>query len=82
MIPVPFSFFHDYSLNRVTMENILLKNFSQWEKETPDRIFLRQPIKGQWQEWSFRKAGDEIKKNRCGPSVAKLASPEQHCHPL
>ncbi len=48
------------------MENILLKNFLRWEKETPDLIFLRQPVKGQWQDWSFRKAGDEIKKMAAG----------------
>ena len=48
------------------MENILLKNFLRWEEETPDLTFLRQPVNGQWQDWSFRKAGDEIKKMAAG----------------
>ena len=67
------------------MENILLKNFLQWEGETPDRIFLRQPIKGQWQEWSFHKAGDEIKKIAAGlqslnlPSRSNIAILSKNC---
>jgi len=48
------------------MENILLENFLRWEKETPDLIFLRQPVQGQWQDWTFRKTGEEIKKMAAG----------------
>jgi long-chain acyl-CoA synthetase len=67
------------------MENILLKNFLRWEQETPDLIFLRQPIKGQWQEWSFRKAGEEIRKMAAGlhsmnlPSRSKIAILSKNC---
>ena len=54
------------------MENIFLKNFLRWEKETPELIFLRQPVKGQWQDWSFCKAGDEIKKMAAGLQAMNL----------
>jgi long-chain acyl-CoA synthetase len=48
------------------MENILLKNFLRWEMETPQLTFLRQPINGQWQDWSFAKTGEEIRKMAAG----------------
>ena len=48
------------------MNNVLVGNFLRWEKETPDHIFLRQPVKGIWHDWSFRKAGDEIRKIASG----------------
>jgi len=48
------------------MENILLKNFLRWEKETPDLIFLRQPVQGVWQDWTFRRSGEEIRKMAAG----------------
>jgi len=48
------------------MENILLKNFLRWETETPERIFLRQPIQGLWQDWTFRRTGEEIRKMAAG----------------
>jgi len=48
------------------MENILLKNFLRWEKETPQLVFLRQPINGQWRNWTFGQAGEEIRKMAAG----------------
>ncbi|HEV8514844.1 MAG TPA: AMP-binding protein [Cyclobacteriaceae bacterium] len=48
------------------MENILLKNFLRWEKETPQLTFLRQPIDGKWRDWSFAKTGEEIRKMAAG----------------
>jgi long-chain acyl-CoA synthetase len=48
------------------MENVLLKNFLRWEQETPQHIFFRQPIKGQWKDWTFQVAGDEIRKMAAG----------------
>src|SRR5258706_7310791 len=67
------------------MENIELNILLHWEKETPDLIFLRQPVKGEWQEWSFRKAGDEIKKMAAGlqamnmPSRSNVAILSKNC---
>jgi len=48
------------------MENVLLKNFLRWEKETPQLTFLRQPSNGQWQDWTFLKSGEEIRKMAAG----------------
>jgi long-chain acyl-CoA synthetase len=39
-----------------------LQAFLKWEKTTPDHIFLRQPIDGKWNAYSYRKAGGEIRK--------------------
>ncbi len=39
-----------------------LQAFLKWEKNTPDRPFLRQPIDGQWHIYSYKKAGEEIRK--------------------
>jgi long-chain acyl-CoA synthetase len=36
--------------------------FSHWEKNTPQNIFLRQPINGAWRSWTYRQAGDEIRR--------------------
>jgi long-chain acyl-CoA synthetase len=36
--------------------------FYYWESETPDNNFLRQPIKGVWKTWTYRQAGDEIRR--------------------
>jgi len=44
----------------------ILASFLRWEKEKPDHIFLRQPVGGVWHEWSFLKAGDEIRKTASG----------------
>ncbi|NOT75282.1 MAG: AMP-binding protein [Cyclobacteriaceae bacterium] len=39
-----------------------LEKFYHWERTTPDNLFLRQPIDGQWHEYSFAKAGNEIRR--------------------
>ncbi len=39
-----------------------LEQFLKWEKENPDRVFLRQPIKGVWKTWTWAQAGDEARK--------------------
>jgi long-chain acyl-CoA synthetase len=36
--------------------------FYHWEKTTPGSIFLKQPIDGQWKSWTYRQAGDEIRR--------------------
>ena len=40
----------------------LLEKFYHWEKSIPDQTFLRQPIEGQWVEYSFKRTGDEIRR--------------------
>jgi len=42
--------------------NTPLSNFCHWEKTSPDHIFFRQPVEGKWIEYSFKRAGDEIRK--------------------
>lgn len=39
-----------------------LEKLYHWESATPDHPFLRQPINGEWYEWSWRDAGLEIRK--------------------
>src|SRR5436190_13323809 len=44
------------------MSSTPLEQFLKWEKENPDRIFLRQPIKGVWKTWTWAQAGNEAKR--------------------
>lgn len=39
-----------------------LSSFFQWEKQTPQQTFLRQPLSGEWRSWTYRQAGEEIRK--------------------
>ena len=39
-----------------------LDKFLFWEKENPEREFLRQPFSGQWTTWTYGQAGDEARK--------------------
>ena len=39
-----------------------LEFFLKWEKENPERIFLRQPINGVWKTWTWAQAGNEARK--------------------
>jgi long-chain acyl-CoA synthetase len=39
-----------------------LEQFLKWEKENPDRIFLRQPINGIWKTWTWAQAGHEARR--------------------
>jgi long-chain acyl-CoA synthetase len=39
-----------------------LDAFLHWEKNTPDRPFLLQPINGDWKTWTFKQAGVEMRK--------------------
>lgn len=39
-----------------------LSYFAHWEKTSPDSIFFRQPVDGKWIEYSFKQAGEEVRK--------------------
>ena len=39
-----------------------LQQFLKWEKEIPDKIFLRQPFNDQWKTWTWASAGQECRK--------------------
>ncbi len=34
----------------------------RWEREVPNQVFMRQPIKGKWHEWTWKEAGQEVRK--------------------
>ena len=44
------------------MSSTALEQFLKWEKETPGRIFLRQPINGVWKTWTWAQAGEEARR--------------------
>ncbi len=39
-----------------------LSHFLHWEKTTPERIFLRQPIEGRWHTFTFAEAGRQARR--------------------
>jgi long-chain acyl-CoA synthetase len=39
-----------------------LSAFFKWEKQTPQQIFLRQPVSGNWKSWTYQRAGDESRR--------------------
>lgn len=34
----------------------------RWEKESPDLVYMRQPINGKWHEWTWKETGQEVRK--------------------
>ena len=45
-----------------TIFNSPLDAFFYWEAQSPESVFLRQPIDGTWHEFTYRQAGDEIRR--------------------
>lgn len=43
-----------------------LLQFLKWEKETPNSVMLRQPFSGEWRNWTYQQAGEEIRKIASG----------------
>ena len=39
-----------------------LEMLYRWEKEVPDMVYMRQPINGQWKEWTWKQTGEEVRK--------------------
>jgi long-chain acyl-CoA synthetase len=39
-----------------------LEVFIYWERNVPDQLFLRQPVNGVYQDWTYRQAGEESRK--------------------
>jgi len=52
-----------------------LEAFYHWESSTPDSPFLRQPIDDKWNVYSYRTAGDEIRRIAAG--IKSLNLPPQ-----
>jgi len=67
------------------MNSSPLDKFYQWEAATPNKIFLRQPIDGKWHEYSFAKAGEEIRSMATGlrqmnfPAGSTIAILSKNC---
>jgi long-chain acyl-CoA synthetase len=49
-----------------------LAQFLKWEKEIPEQLFLRQPVSGEWKTWTYRQAGDEIRRIAAGIKATGL----------
>ncbi|MBC8409381.1 MAG: AMP-binding protein [Rhodobacteraceae bacterium] len=39
-----------------------LEMMYQWEAKTADNIYMRQPIKGVWHEWTWKETGEQVRK--------------------
>src|SRR5687768_8352132 len=52
-----------------------LSAFYGWEKQTPKRTFLRQPVSDNWKSWTYQEAGDEIR--RIASALRALNLPPQ-----
>jgi long-chain acyl-CoA synthetase len=62
-----------------------LLEFLRWEKEAPNDLFLRQPFSGQWKVWTYKQAGEEIRKIVTGikylnlPNRSNIALLSKNC---
>ena len=45
----------------ITAERPLIEYFYYWERTTPHKILFRQPIEGQWKEYSWQEAGRQAR---------------------
>jgi len=54
-----------------------LEKFLFWEKENPQREFLRQPFAGQWKTWTYAQANDEARRIAASLKSLNLA-PKSH----
>jgi len=66
-------------------EHSPLGMFLHWERETPNHIFLRQPIDGRYRTWTYREAGQEARKIASGlralnyPTGSHIALLSKNC---
>jgi long-chain acyl-CoA synthetase len=62
-----------------------LQKFYHWEQSTPNEVFFRQPLNGQWMEYSYQQAGSEIRRIAAGlqslnlPPNSKIALLSKNC---
>jgi long-chain acyl-CoA synthetase len=62
-----------------------LLQFLKWEREVPNDLFLRQPYQGEWRNWTFEQAGEEIRKVAAGlkrlnlPNRSNVAILSKNC---
>jgi len=62
-----------------------LEKFYHWEQTIPDNIFMRQPFNGQWHTYTWKQAGDEIRRIAAAikamgiPPKSKIALVSKNC---
>ena len=62
-----------------------LSAFLNWEKNIPNRLFLKQPLKGQIKERTYQSSGEEIRRIAAGlkslglPEKSKIAILSKNC---
>jgi long-chain acyl-CoA synthetase len=61
-----------------------LEAFLHWEKATPDNLFLRQPLNDVWSNYTYRQAGEQIRKiasalSKKLPLNSKIAILSKNC---
>lgn len=67
------------------MDKSPLEMFYHWEATTPDQVYLRQPIHGQWKTWTWQQAGQEARKMAVViqamdlPAASRIALVSKNC---
>jgi long-subunit acyl-CoA synthetase (AMP-forming) len=62
-----------------------LEMFYQWEKETPNKLYMRQPIGGEWHHWTWSETATQVRKMAAYlksldlPANSKIATLSKNC---
>ena len=62
-----------------------LEMFYHWEKETPNKLYMRQPINGEWQHWTWSETAIQVRKMAAYlkfldfPANSKIATLSKNC---
>ena len=62
-----------------------LEMFYQWEKETPNKLYMRQPIGGEWHHWTWSETAIQVRKMAAYlksldlPANSKIATLSKNC---
>ncbi|MFL2569184.1 MAG: AMP-binding protein [Flavobacteriales bacterium] len=62
-----------------------LEMFYHWEKETPNKLYMRQPINGEWHHWNWSETATQVRKMAAYlksldiPANSKIATLSKNC---
>tara|TARA_Y100000991_G_scaffold95204_1_gene71772 strand:+ start:455 stop:2095 length:1641 start_codon:yes stop_codon:yes gene_type:complete len=62
-----------------------LEMFYHWEKETPNKLYMRQPINGEWHHWTWSETAAQVRKMAAYlksldiPANSKIATLSKNC---
>ena len=62
-----------------------LEVFYHWEKETPNKLYMRQPINGEWYHWTWSETATQVRKMAAYlkslnfPANSKIATLSKNC---